>query len=121
MRRNYIKRVDEVRALGSTLTAAAFLERFAKGGAIWRIFWLHCCRPAFPMFDQHVYRAMLLIEGQASDELAGKSDARKIELYLTQYLPFLRLLAGIDPRKLDRALWSYGRFLKQWRFPLNVI
>jgi hypothetical protein len=121
VRRNYINRVDEVRALGSTFTAPAFLERFARGGAIWRIFWLHCCRRAFPMFDQHVYRAMLLIEGQACDELDGKSDVRKIELYLTQYLPFLRRFAGIDPRKLDRALWSYGRFLKQWRFPLNVI
>ncbi len=73
------------------------------------------------MFDQHVYRAMRLIEGQASDELDGKSDARKIELYLTQHLPFHRRFAGIDPRKLDRALWSYGRFLKQWRFPLKVI
>ena len=114
VRRNYIDRVDEVRALGSEFTAPAFLERFAEGGAIWRIFWLHCCCPAFPIFDQHVYRAMRFIEGQATDELDGKSDARKIERYLTQYLPFHRRFAEIEPRELDRALWSYGRFLKEW-------
>jgi hypothetical protein len=119
VRRNYISRVDEVRALGPEITAPAFLERFAEGGAIWRIFWLHCCRPVFPMFDQHVYRAMRSIEEQASDELAGKSDTWKIELYLTQYLPFRRQFARLDQRKSDRALWSYGRFLKQWRFPLT--
>jgi hypothetical protein len=38
-----------------------------------------------------------------SDDLDGKPDARKIELYLTQYLPFHEQFAGIDPRELDRA------------------
>lgn len=37
------------------------LVRFIQepGGAIWRIFWLHCYNQnQYPIFDQHVYRAM---------------------------------------------------------------
>jgi len=33
-----------------------------SGGAIWRIFWLHCHYPVrFPIYDQHVHRAIAKI------------------------------------------------------------
>src|SRR5438128_2250037 len=41
-------------------TLAAFLNR--PGGAIWRIFWLHLQHHRhFPIYDQHVHRAMAFI------------------------------------------------------------
>ena len=40
--KNYIKRIDESQHLPDQTSAADFLVRFASGGVIWRIFWLHC-------------------------------------------------------------------------------
>ena len=55
---NYIARLDELARLPSDLDGAEFLRLWPRGGAIWRIFWLHCWQPKrFPIYDQHVYRA----------------------------------------------------------------
>jgi hypothetical protein len=60
------------------------------GGAIWRIFWLHCHRPdAYPIYDQHVHRAMARINGWQDPEI-----------------PYY------NKKKVDEALWVYGKFLK---------
>ena len=49
-----------------------FLSR--PGGAIWRIFWLHCHYPnKFPIYDQHVHRAMACIIGMKSLEIPKKN------------------------------------------------
>ena len=98
---------------------SVFLESFgtAKGGAIWPIFWLHCCDQSLPVYDQHVHRAMSFIEDGAMDELDGKPDSEKINLYLTRYLQFYRRFDGIDQRQADRALWVFGKFIKGSAFP----
>ena len=99
-------------------SAETFLAQFATGGVIWRIFWLHCWQPdRFPIYDQHVHRAMMLIEDREPDDLAAKDDKRKIRLYLDRYLPFHRRFAGSDQRSVDRALWAFGKFIKAWRLP----
>jgi hypothetical protein len=65
--RNYISRREEdcvKRAVAfpqssDAIQLADFAEKFLitdfpKGGAIWRIFWLHCCNQCFPIsLDRH--------------------------------------------------------------------
>lgn len=51
---HYIRRLPELAGLQTSTTAADFLRIFS-GGAIWRIFWLHCWKPErYPIYDQHV-------------------------------------------------------------------
>ena len=55
--RNYVSRIDELSEIDRETTVAEFLDRFSNGGAIWRLFWLHCWQPRrYPIFDQHVWR-----------------------------------------------------------------
>jgi hypothetical protein len=94
--------------------ANAFLQNeFQTGGAIWRIFWLHCCNQCFPIYDQHVHRAMVLLEEGRIEELGKVPDEKKIDLYLTRYLPFHYCLTG-EQRNIDRALYTFGQFIKKW-------
>src|SRR6266478_5381142 len=106
---HYVPRIDKPLA-GEV---RGFLNSFgpSKGGAIWPIFWLHCCNQQFPIFDQHAYRAMIFIEHDQSDELDKYSDKQKIDLYLDGYIPF-RLRFGRADRRTDQALWMFGKFLK---------
>ena len=111
--RNFIGRLDEALNLDPDTPAHDFLKLWPKGGAIWRIFWLHCWTPdRYPIFDQHVYRAAARICGWA-DRKIPTTDGKRIDAYLQRYLPFWRDI-GISSRDADRALWVYGRFLKQW-------
>lgn len=64
------------------------------------------------MFDQHVYRAMVFLQGQGRNELAEDSERQKIDLYLNQYLSFFNQFKNFDSFKVDQALWTFGRFIK---------
>ena len=89
---------------------AAFLNR--PGGAVWRIFWLHLQHPArFPIYDQHVHRAMAFLSGWDDLELPA-GNAANVRRYLGNYRPFFGRFRTCDLRQADRALWSFGRFLK---------
>ncbi len=121
VRKNFIKWIEEVQRLSEKTTGKAFLDRFSIGGAIWRIFWLHCWQPEhFPIYDQHVHRAMTFIkkiEEQDAHELNDVRDGQKVSLYLNRFLPFCERFAGLSPREVDRALWTFGKFLRDWRLP----
>src|SRR5687768_15460694 len=68
--KNFVARVTELAELPEETDPATFLRRFSAGGAIWRIFWLHCWRPErFPIYDQHVHRAMVHIETGRVEEI----------------------------------------------------
>ncbi|MHB8225186.1 hypothetical protein [Acidithiobacillus sp.] len=57
IRRNYIEGKPVPPTLGDRSGLLTFIQK--PGGAIWRIFWLHCHDPSsYPIFDQHVYRAV---------------------------------------------------------------
>jgi hypothetical protein len=93
----------------------AFSRSVARYGAS---FWLHCWQPArFPIYDQHVHRAMAFIESGEREEIP-KNEASKVRAYLDRYLPFHRQFAGLDLRAVDRALWFYGKFIKTTQFSL---
>lgn len=115
---NYIAKMARLSRLPQNIDARVFLQEFPRGGAIWRIFWLHCWQPnRFPIYDQHVHRAMVYIEDQCLEELPLQ-DNQKVELYLNRYLAFHRRFDG-EQRSIDKALWFYGKFLKLTRFPIR--
>ena len=114
VKRNYIDRLQELARLEETITAREFLCIFDQGGAIWRIFWLHCWKPQrFPIYDQHVHRAMEYIVASRCCEIP-RSDNRKVASYIERYLPFWEELPETPDRRMDKALWVFGRFLKQF-------
>ena len=116
---NFIKRIEETKAFHTDTPPGKFLEAFPKGGAIFRIFWLHCWQhERFPIYDQHVHRAMIHIDYGRLEEITNNEQG-KIDLYVKTYLPFWRRFAGMDPRDVDKALWSFGRFIKTSRFPVG--
>lgn len=120
VRRNYISRLGELALLPSDETARGFLQRFADGGAIWRIFWLHCWQPQrFPIYDQHVHRAMSFIQTGIVGEVSAK-DTEKVSTYLESYIPFHATFEGFGHRSVDRALWAFGKFLNEANFPIVV-
>ena len=102
--------------IDSDADAIALKEFLGRpGGAIWRIFWLHLQHPSrFPIYDQHVHRAMeFLLTGQPR-EIPSSNPAR-VRKYLEVFCPFFERFSpydGYDRRQVDQALWGFGRFLK---------
>lgn len=123
MLENFVSRRTEAQALPPTISAEDFLANFSKGGRIYRIFWLHCWFPnRFPIYDQHVHRAMTYIQTGEGEELTELRDEEAIKSYIEKYIPFHQQYAaielpfdecrdGIPSRKADRALFVFGRSL----------
>jgi hypothetical protein len=118
--RNFVARRNELVLLTQGETASNFLARFSEGGVIWRIFWLHCWQPArFPIYDQHFHRAMRFIEAGVREETPVK-DPDKIRAYIEWYIPFHARFDGLPQRAVDKALWAFGRFVRENSFPHEV-
>ena len=90
-----------------------FLTNELKGkGMIWEIFALHIMHPdAYPIFDQNVYRAMHYMQTGTIKDIPSK-DRDKQSSYINENLPFYNALGHYPDRKLDKALFSFGQFLK---------
>jgi hypothetical protein len=108
---HYLCHVAKLNELAMDTTATDFLASFG-GGAIWRIFLLHCWNQCFPIYDQHVHRAMKFMRSGKPSEIPSSRD-KVIRSYLDEYLPFHRQFADLNQREVDRALWAFGKFLKQ--------
>jgi hypothetical protein len=116
IKKNYLDRLDALSASEQSKSAEELLGQFNKGGAVWRIFWLHCWKPEqFPIFDQHVYRAMRFIKSHTVEEIPS-ADARKIEIYVNEYIPFHQQFSEMHFRQVDKALWAFGKFTKTYKF-----
>jgi hypothetical protein len=114
---NFVARRAELATIPADQTPTQLLGRFSAGGAIWRIFWLHCWQPSrFPIYDQHVHRAMRFIEAGVREEIPPK-DPDKIRAYIDQYMPFHALFHGLPHRAVDKALWAFGKFIGENNFP----
>lgn len=101
--------------------ARAFLDLFTGGGPIWRIFFLHIHHPdRFPIFDQHVYRAMKFIQ-ERPGELPTDEDMIE-QTYINEYLGFHNCAFGQHAgRAVDKALWAFGKFLKRYPNLLRLL
>ena len=115
---NFVARRSELEEVGQDETTSELLSRFSEGGVIWRIFFLHCWRPdRFPIYDQHVHRAMRFIQAGVREEIPAK-DPAKIHAYLKDYIPFHAQFDGMDARHVGKGLWAFGKFLSENAFPL---
>jgi len=111
--RHYASRSAELMRLPPTTTAEEFLGEFG-GGRIWAVFLLHCWRPTgFPIYDQHVHRAMEFIQYGTTREIS-KSPTIVVSDYVERYLPFWREFSDASEREVDKALWAFGKLLKQF-------
>ena len=89
-----------------------YLNHKQPGGAIWNIFYLHCIEPnKWPIYDQHTHRAMKFMTSGITIEI-GITNKQKYISYKNDYIPFLQSLKQTDYRKLDKALFAFGQFLK---------
>ena len=110
IRSTYLNQLSEHHRVSDIPSGRNYI-RSLDGGPIWNIFWLHCLSPRlFPIFDQHTYRAMAEIDSLPLAEIPA-SRKKKIQIYFDSYIPFVQRLGGAS-RSLDRALFAYGRFLK---------
>jgi hypothetical protein len=64
---------------------------------------------------------MTFIKERPPEEIAGWSDRKKINAYLDEYVPFFDSFGFHGPRKVDRALWVLGRFIKSTQFPDVIV
>lgn len=82
VRQNYVERLDELNTLPDNTTPSVFLDKFNRGGAIWRIYWLHCWKPyLYPIYDMHAHRAMAYFDRTLPSEISNLSDKKKIHFY----------------------------------------
>lgn len=83
-------------------------------GFIWSIFVLHCFYPKiYPLFDQHVYRShrFFITKGKecANLALSNWNEYLDYKRYFNELLNDL----PVPYWQLDKALWAYGKYLKQ--------
>jgi hypothetical protein len=108
--RRFLSPEEHIDHGASTVALQEFLNR--PGGAIWRIFWLHLQHPEhFPIYDQHVHRAMAFMLNWPDLEIPD-SNPLKVRTYLGHYRTFFARFDGSNHRQVDRALWSFGRLLR---------
>ena len=89
-----------------------YLDHNKDGGAIWNIFYLHLLdQSEWPIFDQHTFRAMKYMQTGIICEISN-TDKQKYKSYVSEYKPFFIQLGNFDDRKLDKALFAFGQFLK---------
>ena len=94
-----------------------FEQHFSGLTAVWRVFLLHILQPeTYSIFDQHVYRAFCHLTGGQAGELPIGSEKR-MRIYYNDYLPFFNQIAfttATNRYTIDRALWAFGKFSKQY-------
>jgi hypothetical protein len=116
---HYVSKISNLERISKNTTPEEWLNQFGTCGPIWNIFFLHIWNPKFPIFDQHVFRAMEFIQTGKVIEIPSDG-VRKKEIYLNKYRPFYcqleKKLKKLQPRDLDRSLWKFGQFLK-WLEP----
>jgi hypothetical protein len=115
-----VEQLADLAALPRNTAPETFLERFRHGRAIWRIFLMHCWSHTYgdykyPIYDQHVHRAMSYICEGRIEEIGDWNDAKKIDAYLTRYIKFFEQFSGCAPQKADQALMVFGRFVKGYK------
>lgn len=116
---NYIPFMNNIPLNQDIVKIKNFIEN--SGGAIWSIFFIHIHYPnIYPIYDQHVHRAMAFISKMNGLEIPTKNHD-KIELYFNSYIPFYNSFKPINNRLIDKGLWAFGKFLKDYPIILNSI
>ena len=95
-----------------------FDQYFSDMTLIWKIFLIHIiCPDEYPIFDQHVYRAYRFINNLPAEPLPESKDKATIK-YDNCYRPFYQKIqdeaTGFSSKKIDEALWAFGKFLSTY-------
>jgi len=113
--RPIIAKIDDINRLKTDFSLDDFLEQFKfVRGLIWKTYLLHIIFPEkYPIFDQNVYRAYFYIVRNCRAEMPI-DNKKKEEFYFSEYIDFFNKLVkeGVSKKKLDEALWAFGKFLK---------
>lgn len=111
-----ISRLDAINFLKSqsSINPADLNIKFQDVTFVWRAYLMHIIRPnEIPIYDQNVHRAYNYMHGidylSTSEYL---NDRIKERFYFEEYSPFIRSINGLTLRKIDRALFAFGQFLK---------
>jgi hypothetical protein len=117
IRANYFDRWTEDADL-----EARYLDPNQGNGPIWNIFYLHCRFPErYPIYDQHAHRAMIYMQEGAICEERDDLDRKPRPFVYESYKRYRRFVEIIgratdgDLRTIDRALYTFGQFLKRAR------
>ena len=120
---NRISEINEIKN-AKQKDLGSVLQKFSQVSAVWRIFLAHVIsRDDFPIYDQHIHRAFLFLNEHATTDNLRRditerlSDIQKINFYQDTYVGFFDELAkksGQPKRQIDKALWSYGKCLKDY-------
>ncbi len=72
---------------------------------------LHIMHPKkHPIFDRNVYRAMAYLRSGTIKEIPSKN-IDKQRIYIEEYIPFYNEFRDYEDRKVDQALFSFGKNL----------
>jgi len=101
-----------------------FEKTFGKMSAVWQIFLLHILQPYdCPMFDKPVYRASGLYKSWGKKRLPS-SQSERLTIFHEQYRPFflemVKLATGSDVFDIDKALWTFGKMIKEHPWLVKV-
>lgn len=90
-----------------------FNRHFNEISPIWQILLLHIlCPDEYPVFDQHVFRAMYFMK---YNEIKDLKSWKTLEFYCKEYRPFFNDIifkTAVNRIELDQALWAFGKTLK---------
>ncbi len=117
LNKNIIRKIEIINSLKNKFDFDLFKKEFKNVSVIWKIFLLNLIKPkTYPIFDQHVFRAMKFIKFSKIEEVPN-NDREKEEVYFDEYIDFFNKIKAelprdFDNKKIDEALWSFGKFLK---------
>lgn len=126
--KSYYQKINLLRTLKISFEWDLFEKEFLpyKNATIWKIFLLHITNPdEFPIFDQHVYRAFTFVKTGEITNVALNSNSQLYQIYKNEYKPWfnsLRKTFNLDPKQMDEALFSFGKFLKEIKkYPFEIL
>ena len=121
-----IKReLSRLNKLKETFSESEFHALFSSKSNIWQIFLLHIIDPdEFPIFDQYVYLTYQYLQhGSLIIPKNYLTTKKTIFFYRFEYSPFFEKFkseANSSSRELDKAFWTFGRYIKNNQKLLNL-
>ena len=119
LNKKVVKKIEVINNLKINFNESIFYTEFGKVSAIWQIFLKHIIAPSeYPIFDMHVYRAFKYLQTEKKDVHLPYSDTEKLTIYEKEYRPFYlyleKQMEKNKSKKLDEALWAFGKFLSTY-------
>ena len=102
----------------------SFRIEFKNLSAVWKIFLLHIIDPkVYPIYDQHIHRSFNFIQNKEWKGITNSSisNKRKEEFYFETFLPFVSKLRDFSIRDIDKALFAFGKFIKESESTSKII